>query len=94
MSNADLKQRILLALNDPVWAARTDTEIAKFAGIDEKYVRAVLTADSNLARKWPSPDKDGQPLYIPASRKLTIREILARMQFYLGGYYKQIYSYP
>ena len=87
MSNDDLKQRIILALNNPAWDARTEMGIAKFAGCGEQDVRAVLTADPNLARKLPFPDKNGRTLYIPASRKTTVWEVLAKFKYHMGPVY-------
>ena len=81
MSQVDLKERIFMALEDPKWDARTAAGIARELKIYEHQVTAVLKSNPESVRLWPFPHTNGDALYIPSSREMSTREILAIFQF-------------
>jgi hypothetical protein len=80
---ASTDQLVLDTLANSKTAWLTFAEIAKRTGLSGADVIAAIERHSDLVREWPSPDKEGQPLFAFHTRSKTVRETLARLKKYL-----------
>ena len=83
--NEEAWARILPTLEDKRWDFRTVAGIAHETGIDAGIVQHLLEQHEEDVRKSPDWGNPGQFLYTRKSRRMTIREILADMQFFITG---------
>ncbi len=83
--NEEAWAKILPALEDTRWDFRTVAGLARETGIGAETIQHVLGQHQEDVRKSPDWGNRGRFLYTLKSRRMTLREILADMQFFITG---------